>query len=216
MHTDANGYGLWFLVVVNAAIFILFAFSFVHPHTPRDWRTFGAFSAFIVALFTEMFGFPLTIYLLSGWLGDRYPSTDVLTHNNGHLWTTFLGWGGDPHLSPFHLLSYLLIGSGFVLIAKSWTILYQAQATHQLAIGGPYAYLRHPQYLGFSLIMLGFLAQWPTLLTLLMFPVLIVMYWRLAKREEREVQSEFGAAYLAYAQQTPAFLPRFSTVPQKE
>src|SRR5262249_36869809 len=102
MHTDTPAYGLWPLVVLNAAVFILFAFSFTHPRSPRDWRSFGAFAGFLVALFTEMYGFPLTIYLLAGWLGRRYPGVDFLSHDAGHLWETLLGWRGDPHLNPLH------------------------------------------------------------------------------------------------------------------
>ncbi|GIW07469.1 MAG: hypothetical protein KatS3mg060_2274 [Dehalococcoidia bacterium] len=101
-------------------MFIIFAFSFTHPRTGRDWRSFGAFSAFVVALFTEMYGFPLTIYLLSGWLGTRFPGLDLYSHNAGHLWETLFGWEGDPHLNPLHLLSNLLIFGGFVLIAAAW------------------------------------------------------------------------------------------------
>jgi protein-S-isoprenylcysteine O-methyltransferase Ste14 len=208
MHTDTPAYGLWSLVVVNAAVFIIFAFSFTHPRSARDWRSFGAFAAFLVALFTEMYGFPLTVYLLAGWLGRRYPGLDLLSHDAGHLWHTVLGWQGDPHLHPLHILSSLLIGGGFILLAAAWHVLYEAQRQHTLAVTGPYAHVRHPQYVGFILIMLGFLVQWPTLITLLMFPVLVTMYGRLARREEREVLTEFGETYARYAANTPAFVPR--------
>jgi protein-S-isoprenylcysteine O-methyltransferase Ste14 len=207
MHSDTPAYGLWLLVVLNAAVFIIFAFSFTHPRSARDWRSFGAFAAFLVALFTEMYGFPLTIYLLAGWLGRRYPGLDLLSHDAGHLWWSLLGWQGDPHWNPLHILSTLLIGGGFVLLAASWRVLYEAQRQHTLAVTGPYARLRHPQYAGFVVIMLGFLLQWPTLLTLLMFPMLVTMYVRLAHREEREALAEFGAAYARYAATTPAFFP---------
>jgi methanethiol S-methyltransferase len=208
MNNDIPAYGLWPLVIVNTAVFILFAFSFARPRTGRDWRSFGAFSAFLVALFTEMYGFPLTIYLLSGWLGSRYPGLDLFGHNTGHLWTTLLGWQGDPHFSPFHLLSFLFIGGGFALLSAAWKVLYRAQREGELATSGPYAYLRHPQYAAFTLILLGFLLQWPTLLTLIMFPILLAMYVRLARREEAEVSAHFGAAYAEYAANTPAFFPR--------
>ena len=152
---DASAYGLWPVVIINAAVFIIFAFSFTKPRTRRDWRSFGAFSAFIVALFTEMYGFPLTIYLLSAWFGNRYPGLDVFSHDAGHLWQTLLGLEGDPHANPLHLVSDLLILGGFILIASAWRVLYEAQRTRTLATSGPYAYARHPQYAGFMLIMVG-------------------------------------------------------------
>jgi protein-S-isoprenylcysteine O-methyltransferase Ste14 len=212
MNDHAPAYGLWLLVIINAAVFIIFAFSFTHPRTERDWRSFGAFAAFLVALFTEMYGFPLTIYLLSGWLARRYPGLDLLSHDAGHLWQTLLGWKGDPHLNPLHLLSNGLIFGGFILLASAWQVLYEAQRERRLATTGPYDYVRHPQYAAFILIMLGFLFQWPTLLTLSMFPILVVMYVRLARREEREALQTFGEGYARYAAQTPAFFPRLHAV----
>ena len=216
MNGHEPAYNLWSLVAINSAVFIIFAFSFAKPRTARDWRSFGAFSAFIVALFTEMYGFPLTIYLLSGWLGARYPGLHVLTHDAGHLWWTLLGGKGNPHLHPIHILSNLLIAGGFILLASAWRVLYEAQRKGALATTGPYAYVRHPQYVGFILVMLGFLLQWPTLLTLAMFPVLVWMYVRLARTEEREVRAAFGDAYDRYAAQTPAWFPRLSAPAQAQ
>lgn len=208
MSGGAPAYGLWALVVINVAVFAIFAFSFTRPRTVRDWRSFGAFTAFLVALFTEMYGFPLTVYLLAGWLQRRYPGLDLLSHDAGHLWETLLGWRGDPHLNPLHLLSNVAIGGGFILLASAWRVLFAAQQARSLATTGPYAYVRHPQYSGFMLIMVGFLIQWPTLLTLVMFPILVWMYVRLAQHEEREVWAEFGDTYTRYALTTPAFVPR--------
>ena len=208
MNHDTPAYGLWALVLINSAIFILFAFSFFKPKTRRDWRTFGTFSAFIVALFVEMYGFPLTIYLFSGWLTRRFPGIDPLGHDVGHLWYTLLGFKGDPHLNPIHLASNLIIVGGFILLSASWRVLYQAQRGGRLAATGPYAYVRHPQYVAFIAIMFGFLLQWPTLVTLVMFPILLAVYTRLARREERDVRAEFGEAWNAYARETPAFVPR--------
>ena len=201
-------YGLWSLVVINSAIFILFAFSFAKPQTQRDWRSFGAFSAFIVALFIEMYGFPLTIYLLSGWLVRKYPGVDFFSHDAGHLLNTLISWKINPHFDPLHILSNVLIVAGFFLLSMAWKVLYDAQRAHTLATTGPYAHVRHPQYDGFILIMLGFLLQWPTLITLIMFPVLVAMYVRLARREEREVTRAFGETYLRYAAVTPRFVPK--------
>ena len=161
-----------------------------------------------MALFTEMYGVPLTIYLLWGWLARRVPGIDLLSHEAGHLWPAVLGWRGDPHLNPLHLASGLLIGGGFLLLARAWAALHEAQRVHRLATTGPYAWVRHPQYGAFILIMLGFLLQWPTLLTLVMFPLLVWMYARLARVEEREVALEFGEEWNRWAAVTPAWFPR--------
>lgn len=209
MTESAPAYGLWSLVIINSLVFIIFAFSFFKPRTTWDWRSFGAFSAFLVALFTEMYGFPLTIYFLSGWLQSNYPQIDWLSHDAGHLLEMLFGWQANPHFGPFHILSMLFIGGGFWLLASAWRVLYRAQAGGTLATEGAYAWIRHPQYVAFVLIMFGFLLQWPTVLTLVMFPVLVVMYVRLARSEEREVRQTFGGPYERYAAQTPAFLPRW-------
>lgn len=203
-----SGYGLWAFAFVNAAVFILFAFSFVKPQTPRDWRSFGAFSAFVVALFAEMYGFPLTIFVLSGWLQTRFPGIDWFAHDAGHLPEMMFGWQANPHFGPFHVASFVLIGAGFWLISAAWPVLYAAQRSGRLATTGPYARLRHPQYAGFALILTGFLVQWPTLLTLAMYPLLIWMYARLARAEDRETRARFGTVFDAYARRVPAFLPR--------
>ena len=208
-HSAAPAYGLWSLVIINSLVFIIFAFSFAKPQSSRDWRSFGAFSAFLVALFTEMYGFPLTIYLLSGWLAQRFPGVDFLSHDAGHLLEVTFGWQSNPHFGPFHILSTILIVVGFWILASAWKVLYAAQRTHRLATTGPYARVRHPQYIGFVLIMTGFLLQWPTIVTLAMFPVLVFMYWRLARREEEDAREAFGDAYRRYEENTPAFLPKF-------
>ena len=208
MH-DLSAYGRWQLVIINSAIFLFFAFSFYRPQSSRDWRTFGAFSAFVVALFTEMYGFPLTVYLISGWLGSRYPEIDWFSHNSGHLLQTIFGWQGNPHFAPFHWISDIFIWGGLILLGASWRVLFKAQCCNQLATTGPYARIRHPQYAAFILIMLGFLIQWPTLPTLIMFPILVFIYVRLALREERESQKAFGELYALYAEQTSRFIPRF-------
>lgn len=216
MSHAGSAYGLWPLVVLNSAIFILFAFSFFKPATARDWRTFCAFAAFIVALFVEMYGFPLTIYLLSGWLQTRFPKLDPFSHDAGHLWVTLLGTQGDPHFGVLHIASYVFIGYGFYLLSSAWHVLYRAQRRRTLATVGPYARIRHPQYVAFAMILLGFLLQWPTVLTLGMFPVLLLMYRRLAINEESDMRREFGATYDRYARNTPRFVPRWGANPGRE
>ncbi|MCB1567708.1 MAG: isoprenylcysteine carboxylmethyltransferase family protein [Xanthomonadales bacterium] len=216
--SEITGYGLWMYAALNAALFIFFAWSFYRPLNARDWRSFGMYSAFVVALFAEMYGFPLSLYFLSGWLGARYPEVNWLSHDAGHVFEMLFGWRVNPHFGPFHIASFVFIFGGFSLLAKAWPVLYRAQLIGQMATSGIYARMRHPQYVGFVLIMFGFLLQWPTLLTLAMFPVLVGVYAVLARREERDCEAKFGDAFRLYRQRTPAFLPRIfgrdGSVPQ--
>lgn len=90
--------------------------------------------------------------------------------------------------------------NGFGAIGKR---VVEAQRQQELATSGPYAHVRHPQYVGFVPIVFGFILQWPTLLTLGMFPVVAWMYARQARSEE-------GEAYRRYAEAVRAFVPRRS------
>ena len=204
---DSYGYGLWPLVVINTLVLVAFGASFVRPRTGRDWRMMGGFTAFAIALFTEMFGFPLTIYLLAGPLGNWFPNLG-LSHAQGHLWNDLIGWQSDPHLSPFHLAAYGLIAIGSGLIIAGWRELHTAARAGELATCGPYRHVRHPQYAGFLAIMVGFLFMWPTIPTLLMFPILAWAYRRLAMREEAEMAGALGPVWAEYAARTPRFVPR--------
>ena len=144
MKNSTLAYGPWTRVVVNSAIFLLFAFNFFKPQTARDWGTFGAFAGF-----------------------------------------------------------------GVYLLCSAWNVLYHAQRRGALATNGAYARIRHPQYVAFVLILLGFLLQWPTLLTLQIISILLLMYGRLAITEEKQMREQFGAEFDAYAARTPRFLPSF-------
>jgi protein-S-isoprenylcysteine O-methyltransferase Ste14 len=141
---------------------------------------------------------------------------DLMSHDAGHLWSTIFGFTDDPHFGPLHIASDVLIFGGFVLLSAAWNVLYQAQRRGALATIGAYAYVRHPQYVGFIVIMFGFLLQWPTILTLLMFPLLVAMYVRLARHEEAEARREFCAAYDAYAAVTPGWFPGLGRPPSAD
>lgn len=205
MHgVNVNAYGLWIAVIFNIVIFGLFTYSAFKPATQRDWRTFGAFIAFIVALFSEMFGYPLTIYILTSVLGKNYPVLDPLSHANGHLWVTLAG--GSPVLfNILHPLSNLLIFGGLLIISIGWKGIHSGNG--ELVTQGIYRFVRHPQYSGFVMMIIGFLIQWPTIITLLMAPILLVMYTRLSKKEEKKMLELFGERYEEYSKQVPAFIP---------
>jgi len=202
----ANDYGNWLLVAVISAVFLLFLFDAFKPKNPTDWRTFGSLAAFVVALFAEMYGFPLTIYLVTAWFGSKLPQLN-LSHSSGHLWEVLLGNTGDPHMSILHLLSNVAVIGGIILVATAWKVLYQAVQKKSLAATGPYRYIRHPQYAGFILVIVGFLLQWPTIPTLLMAPFLIGRYVVLAKREDDAMQKEHTSLYKRYRRTTPGWLP---------
>lgn len=209
MDQETSHYGLWSLMALHSAIFVIFVFSFTYPRIKREWRSFGAFAGFIIALFGEMYGFPLTIYLLSSWVGGRFRDQNILVQSPSNAWNELLGLEIDMDDDPFDHLSTILIAVAFLLLVWAWKILHAAQTSHTLAATGPYAYIRHPQYLALIVIMLGLLFQWPTLLTLAMFPVLTYMYVRLAYKEESDAAATFGEPYARYAATTPAFIPRF-------
>jgi protein-S-isoprenylcysteine O-methyltransferase Ste14 len=200
------GYGFWSLVLFNAAFFTIFTLSFLTPLRRREWRSFGVYSAFIVALFTEMYGFPLTIYILTAILGSSYPALNPFSHASGHLWVAFIG-GGAAMMTAIHLVSNLLMFGGLVIIAAGWSRIHRSQGG--LVTDGIYACVRHPQYSGLFLITIGLLIQWPTVVTVLTWPILLAMYNRLARREEADMEQQFGDAYRAYAARVPRFMPRF-------
>ncbi|MBI3752836.1 MAG: isoprenylcysteine carboxylmethyltransferase family protein [Deltaproteobacteria bacterium] len=207
MHGEniSYAYGFWSLVIVNVALFAFFILSYLAPVKKREWRSMGVTLAFFVALFTEMYGFPLTIYILTAILGSRYPALNPFSHASGHLWLTFFG-GGALMMTIIHLISNGLTIIGFVIMWNGWKSIHGAKGG--LVKEGPYAYVRHPQYSGLFLIMIGMLIQWPTIITALMFPVLIFVYYRLAKREEDEMMKQFGDEYKQYQEGTPMFIPR--------
>ena len=197
-------YGMWPAVAANVGLFGLFSLAFLRPRRRLEWRSMGVWSAFLVALFTEMYGFPLTIYVLTAALGDRYPALFPFEHGSGHLWVTFLDLG-PAALRAIHVASNALMLGGLGLMGIAWWHIHRAWGA--LVTTGPYRLVRHPQYTAIFAIMLGALIQWPTLPTLLMAPALVIAYLRLARREEAEMLATFGSLYEAYRAKTPAFIP---------
>lgn len=197
-------YGMWVIVLFNIGLFLFFILSFFAPKGHIEWRNMGIVTAFLVALFTEMYGFPLTIYLLTAWLGDAYPVLQPFNHKFGHLWVVVFG-GSDLAWMLVMGLSLLFLIAGYILMSKGWRQVHHAHG--QLVTTGVYAFARHPQYTGLFLVITGFLVQWPTLLTVIMAPILIYSYVHLARSEEQSMQQQFDQRYSKYAIRVPAFFP---------
>ncbi len=206
MHaSNEYAYGLWPVVLFNVLLVLGFAVSFLRPRARADWRALGVFSAWLVALFTEMYGIPLTIYGLTALLGRRYPVLDPFSHKNGHLLVALAG-GSPAVYVVVMVLTTALFWAAIVIMERAWRRIHRASGG--LVTEGIYARVRHPQYSAMFLLIVSLLIQWPTLLTLLMAPVLIAAYARLARREEVELLARFGESYQIYMRDVPAFVPR--------
>ncbi len=204
---DMTGYayGNWAATLLSVGIFSFFVISFLTPLKKQNWRTLGIYEAFIIALFSEMYGFPLTIYVLSSVFGLNLS----FGHAQGHLLGVLLSKAGLMSMEAGWALvmvtSSAVIFFGLFLMSKGWSMIHASSG--ELVTGGIYRYVRHPQYLGLIVLTIGLLIQWPTIITLLMWPVLVLMYYRLAKKEEKEALDAFGERYEEYKRQTPMFIP---------
>jgi len=210
VHGDYD-YNLWIMVIFNIFLFGAFVFGFLRPRKKYEWRSLGVFAAFIVALFTEMYGFPLTIYILISLLGDKIGVADPFQHLNGHLLGTLFGASDWVKLLVCQLGGFIML-VGLIIMGKGWRQIHKAKG--ELVTDGIYSVVRHPQYSGLFLVTIGMLIQWPTFITILMWPILTYAYYRLALREEKEAIARFGEAYTEYMKRVPAFIPRFKKEPQ--
>lgn len=200
-------FGNWLVVILSIVLISLFILAFLKPFKKSNWASLGITEAFFVSLFTEMFGVPLTIYFLSGFFG--IPLTPDPLH--GHLFAATLAllgfWTLDTGVWVVMVVSIVMLLIAAYLVVKGWRTVYRGGG---LATAGLYSHMRHPQYLGIILGSIAFLIQWPTIPTLIMFPILAVAYYRLGKKEEKEMIKKFGEEYAQYQRNVPMFLPRLA------
>lgn len=189
------------LIVIVGVSWVLY--RYLAPKTWREWASAGVVQAFIIALYAEMYGFPLTIYLLV-----RFFNIDK-TNLDANLWSTLLGYGETGMMiSMFFGYSILLIGIG--LFMEGWRELHQARREQRLITDKLYGLVRHPQYTGLFIGIFGEgIVHWPTIFSLIFFPIIIVVYVLLARSEEKKMLNEFGDKYRAYRDCVPAFIPRW-------
>ncbi|MBI2226741.1 MAG: hypothetical protein HYU44_17735 [Betaproteobacteria bacterium] len=184
-------YGNWPTVFMITAVFLFFLFYLTRPRKPKEWKGAGLAAAFFISLFTEMFGIPLTIYLLAPALGV---DPKLFGMYESHLWAYLVSRTGIMNLETgvalVMVLSTGMIIFGFILLAMGWKKVYQGGSV--LVTDGLYARLRHPQYVGLIFLIVAFLIMWPTILTLLLAPFLIGRYIVLGREEDRELENKFG------------------------
>jgi len=201
MNQQIGHSGVWALAVIMIVVVSWLFYRYFAPNNWREWAGAGLVQAFIIALYAEMYGFPLTIYLLVRWFGlDRkYLSTN--------LWSTLLGFG-ETGMMISMILGYFLAFVGIGLFAQGWRELYKAHQQKRLATDGLYGIVRHPQYTGLFLGLFGEgVVHWPTLFSVGLFPLIVLAYVLLARKEERRMVEEFGEAYRVYQRGVPMFIP---------
>lgn len=184
-------WGRWDLVVVSIVVHLIFLFFFISSSFVRpkkvDFRSKGILVGFIVALYFEMYGMPLTIFLLQPILPNPLDSL-------------------YPIPMALRLTGSVLIFAGFIIIYAGWKKIHRK--SNGVVKEGIYKYIRHPQYVGMFLLTFGQLIQWPTITGIILWPFLLLIYYKLALKEEKDVEEKFGKEYTKYKSEVPGFFPK--------
>ena len=195
--------GAWGIALIVIVVASWFLYRYLAPKTWREWASAGVIQAFIIALYAEMYGFPLTIYLLVRFFG--IDQTDF----NANLWSTLLGYG-ETGMMISMILGYVLLFAGFGIFMEGWRELHRARQENRLVTDRLYGLVRHPQYTGLFIALFGEgIVHWPTIFSVALFPIIVLSYFLLARSEERKVVEQFGDEYRAYRTRVPMFIPRW-------
>jgi len=194
---------VWGAAAISVVLVSWGFYRLVLPKAAREWARAGLVQAFIIAFYAEMYGFPVTVYLLT-----RIFSLDVGSNFwDGNLWVYLTGtqWAMRASMT----VGYTVVVFGIMLMIAGWREVYRATKKARIATAGPYALMRHPQYTGIFLALFGEgVVHWPTLFSLTAFPIIVAAYSLLARKEEQQMIDRLGNKYREYQQRVPMFWPK--------
>lgn len=195
--------GAWGIALIVIVLASWFLYRYLAPKTWREWASAGVIQAFIIALYAEMYGFPLTIYLLIRFFGIDQ------TYLSASLWSTLLGLG-ETGMMISMILGYLILFVGLGIFIAGWRQLHRARQENRIITDRLYGLVRHPQYTGLFIGIFGEgIVHWPTIFSIVLFPVIVLAYTMLARSEERKMLTQFGETYEVYQRRVPRFIPRW-------